>query len=168
VGFGDGFRDGASVRKEIGNLVGPKVEATVGERVGVLDGFNVVVVLGSEVGDKLGCLLGIAELGIAGGAGVGKGVGFADGFPDGTSVGKEIGKFVGFADGTADGIFFGACVGLDFFFKVTSERLGTGDASVISAPVVTEKMDAIIKAHRKMRDALALGSGSNDTMIDED
>jgi hypothetical protein len=162
VGFGDGFRDGASVRKEIGKFVGPKVEATVGERVGVFDGFNVVVV-GSEVGDTLGSLLGIAD-----GAGVGKRVGFADGFPDGTSVGKGIGKCVGFADGTADGIFLGACVGLGLFFKVTSERLGTGDATVTSAPVVTEKMDAIIKAHKKMRYALALGSGSNNAMIEEE
>jgi hypothetical protein len=142
VGFGDGFRDGASVRKEIGKFVGPKVEATVGERVGVFDGFNVVVV-GSEVGDTLGSLLGIAD-------------------------GAGVGKRVGFADGTADGIFLGACVGLGLFFKVTSERLGTGDATVTSAPVVTEKMDAIIKAHKKMRYALALGSGSNNAMIEEE
>jgi hypothetical protein len=151
VGFRDGVRDGATFGRDDGKFAGPKVV-----------GFNVVVV-GSEVGDMAGCLLGVAD-----GAAVGERVGFADGFLDGTSVGKGIGKFFGFADGTADGIFMGARVGLGFFFKETSERLGTGDTSVISTPVVSEIIDAIINAHKNMRNEIDLVGGSDDAMIGEE
>ena len=103
---------------KVGDSVGLRVGAAVGDHDGAALGLTVGLRVGTREGDTLGAIVGDAEgpeLGVFDGAlvpSVGDLVGLAEGYSVGNAeVGKELGYLEGAADGDGVGFLVGKGVG---------------------------------------------------------